>query len=58
MNRHQLRGRIGQARGKVKEVTGRLFGNKPLEGKGHVEKAAGRMQADYGDIKNEVQKHV
>lgn len=57
MNRHQLRGRISQARGKVKEITGKLLGNKVLEEKGRVENTSGRIQAGYGDLKGEIQKH-
>lgn len=56
MNRHQLTGRISQARGKVKEMTGRLLGNKPLEEKGRVEKTSGRIQAGYGDLKDDIPK--
>lgn len=56
MNRHQLKGRISQATGKVKEMTGRLFGNKSLEGKGSVKKAGGKIQAGYGDLKDDLQK--
>lgn len=57
MNRHQLKGRISQARGKVKEITGKLVGNKVLEEKGRVEYTSGRIQAGYGDLKGEIQKH-
>ncbi len=56
MNRHQLKGRISQATGKVKEMTGRLFGNKPMEGKGRVKKTGGKIQAGYGDLKDDLQK--
>jgi uncharacterized protein YjbJ (UPF0337 family) len=57
MNRHQLRGRISQARGKVREITGKLFGNKSLQGRGRAEKTGGRIQAGYGDLKDDIQKH-
>jgi len=57
MNRHQLKGRISQARGKVKEMTGKLFGNKPLEEKGRAKKTGGRIEAGYGDLKDDIQKH-
>ena len=56
MNKDQVRGRIKEAQGKVKEVTGRIVGNKTLEEKGKVEKAAGNVQADYGDLKNDIKK--
>lgn len=56
MNRHQLRGRVSQARGKVKELAGRFFNNKLLEGKGRVKKTGGKIQAGYGDLKDDMQK--
>jgi uncharacterized protein YjbJ (UPF0337 family) len=56
MNKHQIKGRITQAKGKVKEITGRLFGDKPLERKGRVTEAGGKIEAGYGDLKDDVQK--
>ncbi|MBI3900145.1 MAG: CsbD family protein [Gammaproteobacteria bacterium] len=58
MNSHQLKGRISQATGKLKEITGKLFGNKSLEAKGRAKKTGGKIQAGYGDIKDDTQKHV
>lgn len=57
MNTNQIKGRISQVRGKVKEITGRLFGNKQLEGKGYVEKTGGKVEAGYGDLKSDIRKH-
>lgn len=57
MNRHQLRGRISQARGKIREITGKLFGDKRLQEKGRTEKTGGGIQAGYGDIKDDIRKH-
>lgn len=57
MNRHQLKGRISQASGKVKEITGRLLGKKALEEKGRVEQTGGRIQAGYGDVKDDFKRH-
>ena len=37
-NKDQVRGRVKQAKGKVKEVVGKLVGDKALENKGKVEK--------------------
>lgn len=56
MNKDQVKGRIENAKGKVKEVTGRLVGNKTLEQKGRIGKALGRVQAGYGDLKNDLKK--
>jgi uncharacterized protein YjbJ (UPF0337 family) len=54
MNKHQVEGRIDQAKGKVKEVTGRLVGNDRLAREGLADQAAGRAQAGYGDLKEDV----
>lgn len=56
MNRHQLKGRISQARGKVREITGKLFGNKSVEAKGRAQQTGGRIEAGYGDVKDDIQK--
>ena len=56
MNKDQVKGRLKEVEGKVKEVTGKAIGNKPLEDKGTVEKAVGKVQASYGDLKNEIKK--
>jgi len=52
MNKHQIKGRIKKAEGKIKEATGRIIGNKSLQEKGEAQKTAGKVQAVYGDIKD------
>lgn len=56
MNRHQLKGRISQASGKVKEMAGQLFRNKSVAVKGRAQQTGGRIQAGYGDAKDDIQK--
>jgi uncharacterized protein YjbJ (UPF0337 family) len=56
MNKDQVKGRIEEAKGKVKEVTGKAVGNKTLEAKGKVEKIGGKAQAGYGDLKDDLKK--
>lgn len=51
MNKDQVEGRVDQSMGKVKEVTGKLVGNKKLQTKGLSEQAKGRVQTVYGDTK-------
>lgn len=51
MNKDQVKGRVDQAAGKVKEETGDLLGNKRMENEGRVDKNAGKTQAGYGDAK-------
>jgi len=58
MNKDQVKGRVEQAKGSVKEATGKVVGNKDLEAEGKVDKAAGKTQATYGDLKEDVKDAV
>ncbi len=51
MNKDQVAGRVDQAKGKVKEVTGRVTGSEKLESEGLVDQASGKVQSTYGDTK-------
>ncbi|MGJ7544506.1 CsbD family protein [Variovorax sp. LT1R16] len=51
MNKDQVAGRVDQAKGKVKEVAGRVVGNESLEAEGTAEKVGGKVQSTYGDVK-------
>ena len=54
MNKDQVKGRVEQAKGAVKETTGKAVGDRNLEGQGKVDKAVGKTQAAYGDAKEKV----
>ena len=56
MNKDQVKGRIKEAEGNVKEVTGKIVGNKRLEEKGKLRKTVGKIQAGYGDLKDDLKK--
>lgn len=56
MNKDQVKGRIKEVQGKTKEVAGKIVGNKTLEVKGAVQKAAGSAQAGLGDLKNSLKR--
>lgn len=56
MNKLQFKGRAAQARGMIKEVAGRLTGNRTLEHDGWVEKHLGRTRAAYGDLQNDIER--
>lgn len=56
MNRDQVKGRVKEVEGKVKEVAGKIVGNKTLEEKGKAQNAGGKVQAGYGDLKNDLKK--
>ncbi len=51
MNKDQVAGRVDQAKGKVKEVAGRVTGSEKLESEGLVDQASGKVQSTYGDAK-------
>lgn len=56
MNEDQVKGRIKETEGKIKEVTGNVLGDKTLEQKGKTENVIGKIQAGYGDLKEELKK--
>ena len=51
MNKHQIKGRIERAKGKLTEVAGIITDNKTLEEKGKIGKALGGIRVRYGDAK-------
>ena len=53
MNKDQVKGRAQQAKGSIKETTGKVVGSKKLEAEGKLDKAAGKTQATYGDMKED-----
>jgi len=56
MNKDQAEGRIDAVQGKLKEVAGRILGDKDLEVQGTIQKIGGKVQAGYGDFKQDVKK--
>jgi len=54
VNKDQVKGRVKEAEGKVKETAGALVGNDRLEVKGKVQKNLGKAQAAYGDVKSDL----
>lgn len=58
MDKHQIKGQLHKAKGKVKEVTGRTFGNDKMEREGKLEHAKGAVQKEYGDLKSDVKKAI
>jgi uncharacterized protein YjbJ (UPF0337 family) len=51
MNKDQVKGRVEQAKGGVKEATGKVMNDRDLEAEGKVDKVGGKAQATYGDAK-------
>jgi uncharacterized protein YjbJ (UPF0337 family) len=58
MNKNQVKGRVKELEGMIKEVAGKLVGNEKLEEKGKVQKIIGEAQAAVGDIKQDVKDAV
>jgi uncharacterized protein YjbJ (UPF0337 family) len=54
MNKDQVKGRVEEAKGKIKEVAGRTVGNPDLEDRGTIQKVGGTVQKNYGDLKEDV----
>ena len=58
MNKDQVKGRIEEAKGKAKKTTGKAVGNKSLERKGTIQSASGKVQAGFGDLREDIKKSV
>jgi uncharacterized protein YjbJ (UPF0337 family) len=54
MNKDQVKGRVEEAKGAIKEKTGQATGKVDLEDRGTMEKVAGKAQKTYGDVKERV----
>ena len=54
MNKDQVKGRLEEAKGKAKEVAGKIVGNKSLEAEGNANQVAGKVQKTYGDAKEQI----
>ena len=51
MNKDQVNGRARRAKGKLKEVAGKVIGNERLEDEGKLDQVAGKTQGKFGDTK-------
>jgi uncharacterized protein YjbJ (UPF0337 family) len=54
--RDHAEGNMHEAKGKIKEVAGKIVGNHELEAEGKSEKNAGKIQKKVGDVKKIVDK--
>ncbi|AKJ95252.1 general stress protein CsbD [Thioalkalivibrio versutus] len=54
MNKDQIKGRVEEAKGQAKQTAGKVVGNEELEVKGRAQKAGGKLQAGYGDLKKDI----
>ena len=58
MNKDQVKGRVEQSSGTIKEAAGKLVGNDRLRTEGAAEKVKGKVQASYGDAKENAKDKV
>lgn len=56
MDKNQIKSQLKESEGKIKEVTGKIVGNKNLQQKGEVEKNIGKLQKKFGNIKDDIKK--
>ena len=54
INKDQIKGRVEEAKGALKEATGKLVGDETLEAKGNIQKNLGKVEAKFGDVKQDV----
>jgi uncharacterized protein YjbJ (UPF0337 family) len=54
MNDDEVRGKIDQASGTVKEKTGRVLGDPILEEEGSDQRASGKLEAGFGKARRKV----
>jgi uncharacterized protein YjbJ (UPF0337 family) len=52
MDKDRIKGAAEQAKGKVKEVAGKVTGDSKLEGEGKADQVAGKVQNTIGGIKD------
>ena len=54
MNKDRVEGSLEQAKGKVKEVAGKVTGDVKLESEGKAQQVAGKIQNAVGGVKDAV----
>lgn len=58
MNKDQIKGRVEETKGKIKESTGHAIGNPDMEDRGTAEKITGKVQKSYGDAKERLKDEI
>ena len=58
MNKDRIQGSADQAKGKVKEVAGKVTGDSKLETEGKADQAAGKVRNTIGGFKDAVKEAV
>jgi uncharacterized protein YjbJ (UPF0337 family) len=58
MNNDQVKGRVEEVKGGVRKAAGKAVGNKALEKKGRAQSIHGKLQADFGDLREDIRKKL
>jgi len=58
MNKDRIEGSAEQAKGKVKEIAGKVTGDAKLESEGKTQKIAGKVQNTVGGMKDALKEAV
>jgi uncharacterized protein YjbJ (UPF0337 family) len=58
MNKDRIQGSVEQAKGKAKEVIGKVTGDTKLENEGKAQKTTGKIQNIVGGIKDTIKEAV
>jgi uncharacterized protein YjbJ (UPF0337 family) len=58
MNKDRIQGSAEQAKGKIKEVAGKVTGDAKLESEGKAQKAAGKLRNTIGGMKDAVKEAI
>ena len=57
VDRDRVKGSAKQAKGKMKEVAGKVTGDSKLQGEGKADQAKGKVQNTVGSIKDTLRGH-
>jgi uncharacterized protein YjbJ (UPF0337 family) len=58
LNKDERDGKIGQAKGRVKQAVGDLTGDKDLKAEGQVDEAGGKVQETVGQFRRKAGKAI
>ena len=53
-NKDEIKGKVDQAKGAVKETVGHAVGNDELEAEGKADRAGGELKEDIGKVRRNV----
>lgn len=53
-NRDEVKGKLDQAKGSVKETAGRVLNDRDLEAEGNADRTGGKVQEGFGTAKRKV----